>query len=89
MQHIGQGQEEIATSQVLCVLLRNILTSSSPLYKVSDWLTKYSDGHGEHGIEGKKYNDSRLGRALDKLYEANRHNLMTEISGKAVIQNES
>ncbi len=83
-EHIKEGKEEIPTSQVLCVLLRNILTSSSPLYKISDWLTAYSDGQGEYGAEARKYNDSRCGRALDSLYAANRHLMMTRVSGRAI-----
>jgi len=78
------GREEVPTHKVLTVLISNILLSSSPLYKIPEWLKDYSDGIGEFGIEGNKYNDKRVGRALDELYESDRHSMMTAISTNAI-----
>ena len=82
--HLEAGREEIPVSTVLRVLLQNIMMSTSPLYKLSDWLLDYSDGMGEFGAIANKFNDERLGRSLDRLYEADRSSLMAELSGKAV-----
>ena len=38
----------------------------------------------EEEINASKYNDDRLGRCLDKLFEADRNSIMTELSGNAI-----
>ena len=81
---IPRGEEEISHGMVLNILLLNLLDSGQPLYKVSDWLSPYSDGIGELPILAGKYHDKRLGSALDALYSASRHTILTEISSKAI-----
>ena len=76
--------EEMAPAQVLCMMAINIICASQPLYRFSEWLSSYSDGMAEEEINASKYNDDRLGRCLDKLFEADRNSIMTELSGNAI-----
>jgi transposase len=74
----------IEPAQVLCMLTANIICASNPLYQVGEWLTNYMDGAGEEPLNGSFYNDDRLGRCVDKLFEADRHSLMMELSASAI-----
>lgn len=82
--HIASGNEEISHGKVVNVLLLNLLDSSRPLYRVSDWLSGYTDGLGEFEKEAQKFHNKRLGASLDALYSANRHSLLSELSGRAI-----
>lgn len=75
---------EIAPAQVLCVMTMNILVSAKPLYRVEDWLHDYLDGVTEKRFEAAKYNDDRLGRNLDYLFDADRSSFITELSANAI-----
>ena len=61
---------EIDPCQVLCLMVMNIMVSAKPLYRVEDWLEDYLDGVRQRRFEAAKYNDDRLGRNLDLLFEA-------------------
>lgn len=74
----------IEPAQVLCVMVANIVCASKPLYKIGEWLADYTDGLGEAPVEASLYNDDQLGRSLDRLFAADRHSLLTELSGKAI-----
>ncbi len=74
----------IAPAQSLCMMIINILCASSPLYKVQEWLTDYTDGMAEDGINASEYNDDQLGRCLDKLFRADRNSMLVELSGNAI-----
>lgn len=82
------GKEEIAHGQVVNVMLLNLLDGSTPLYKLSDWLSAYSDGLGEFAGEAGKYNDKRLGATLDAIYAGNRHGLLTSLSARMIALHE-
>jgi len=75
---------EIDPSQVLCLMVMNIMVSAKPLYRVEDWLEDYLDGVTERRFEAAKYNDDRLGRNLDLLFEADRASLLAELSARAI-----
>jgi transposase len=62
----------------------NIMVSAKPLYRVEDWLHDYLDGVTEQRFEAGKYNDDRLGRNLDVLFEADRPSLLAELSAQAI-----
>jgi len=74
----------VEPAQVLCMLTTNIICASKPLYQVEEWLTDYMDGLGEEPLNASLYNDDQLGRCVDKLFDADRHTLMTELSANAV-----
>jgi len=82
--YLPDNNMDIPASQVLCLMVMNIMVSATPLYRVEDWLHNYMDGLAEERIDAAKYNDDRLGRCLDALYEAERANFMVELSGNAI-----
>jgi transposase len=71
-------------AESLCVLIANIICDNQPLYKVKDWLSKYSDGLVDYPVEANLFNDDRLAGALSALFNADRHCLMTNISSNAI-----
>jgi transposase len=71
-------------AESLCILTANIICDNQPLYKVQEWLSKYSDGLGDEPVEASLFNDDRLARALSALFDSDRHSLMTEVSGNAI-----
>jgi hypothetical protein len=71
-------------AESLCVLTANIICENKPLYKVQEWLSRYSDGLAGEPVSTSLYNDDRFARALSALFHANRHSLMTELSCNAI-----
>jgi transposase len=71
-------------AESLCVLTANIICENKPLYKVQEWLSRYSDGLAGEPVSTSLYNDDRFARALSALFRANRHSLMTELSCNAI-----
>ena len=74
----------IEPAQILCVMVSNIICASKPLYKIEEWLTDYTDGLGEKPVQAALYNDDQLARSLDRLFGADRHSLLTDLSGNAI-----
>jgi len=74
----------IAPADALSMTVFNIITAPRPLYKISEWAADYPDGIGEQLQKASKYNDDRLGRCLDRLYECDRKSLMSELTANAV-----
>ncbi len=75
---------DIAPAQVLCMMVMNIMVSAKPLYRVEQWLHDYLDGLTEEPIDSAKYNDDRLRRNLDLLFDADRSSFMAELSANAI-----
>ena len=71
-------------AESLCILTANIICDNKPLYKVQEWLSKYSDGLADEPLKASLFNDDRLGRALCALFDSDRHSLMTEVSCNAI-----
>ncbi|MCP4551619.1 MAG: IS1634 family transposase [Bacteroidetes bacterium] len=71
-------------AESLCILTANIICDNKPLYKIQEWLSKYSDGLGDEPVKESLFNDDRLARALSALFDSNRHSLMAEVSGNAI-----
>ena len=71
-------------AESLCILTANIICDYKPLYKIQEWLSQHSDDLGKEPVEAKLFNDDRLARALSALFKADRHSLMTEVSGNAI-----
>lgn len=72
-------------AESLCILTANIICDNKPLYKVQEWLSKFSDGFVADPVEASVFNDDRLARALSALFHADRHSIMTEVSGNAIV----
>jgi transposase len=77
--------EDIPTSVTLCVLVTNLLLARRPLYGLPEWADRLVPEHlglqpGQAGLIG----DDRFGRALDRLYRADRASLLTAVVVRAV-----
>ena len=74
------GNEKVSVADSLMLLVYNITCGRQPLYELEEWVTKMRpDMFGYASFEKGIFNDDRFGRALDKLYHADRASLMTEI----------
>jgi transposase len=62
-------------ADVLLALLKNIVVDRNALYAVGEWVALYDAGLVAHS----KIGDDRLGRALDRLFAADRATLQTRI----------
>src|SRR5215472_15588575 len=62
-------------AEVLLALIKNILVEHNALYAVGEWAAFYDAGLVASGRIG----DDRLGRALDRLFAADRATLQTRI----------
>ncbi|MGI9295833.1 MAG: IS1634 family transposase [Pseudomonadales bacterium] len=77
----AHGNEKIAAAQSLLLLVFNITCGRQPLYELPQWTTKY-DGRlfgWDTQLSPSLFNDDRFARALDKLYQADRASLMTDL----------
>jgi hypothetical protein len=77
--------EDLPTSVTLCVLVTNLLLARRPLYGLAEWAIRRVPEHlglqpGQAGLLG----DDRFGRALDRLYRADRASLLTGLVVRAV-----
>jgi len=65
---IGTGRQIAGHAQTLSVLIQNILLSSSPLYRISEWAEPFSaSALGLTPEEKSSINDDRVARTLDAL----------------------
>jgi len=75
----------IAPARVIGVLVRNLAVGRRPIYGLSAWAAGQDPellGLGED--EAAALNDDRVGRALDKLFVADRASLLTELSVRTI-----
>lgn len=71
---------KIPHADVALLLIRNIVLSRHPLYRMPEWLRRFDPGHLGLEVEQlEAINDDRLARTLDKLFEADRQTLMTRL----------
>jgi transposase len=65
------SRTRLPTRTGLLLLLRNLLLSREPVYGVGEWADRYAPHlTGLADIEREALNDDRLGRCLDRLFEA-------------------
>jgi len=84
-EHIScANQAKVEPADLLCVLITNILVAASPLCHVEKWVAKYADGLTKEIKQAKSFNDDRLGWALDKLFDAKRGTMLTQLAAKAI-----
>jgi transposase len=77
--------EAIPTSRVLGVLLHNLLLARRPLYALPQWAARRVPEHlGLSVGQAALLSDDRLGRALDRLYRADRASMLTRLIAHAV-----
>lgn len=67
-------------SRTLSVLICNLLLSRQPLYAVPKWLARYMpETFGLETDQLRWFNDDRIGRELDRLFEVNHASTLTEL----------
>ncbi|GMT41542.1 MAG: IS4 family transposase [bacterium] len=89
------GNEAVPAVESLLLLVFNIACGRQPLYELDAWIAKLDDGllnldwdsltqaplsNHPQGI----FNDDRFGRALDKLYQADRASMITDVAIRVV-----
>src|SRR2546428_12481927 len=70
----------LAPAVAVGVVVRNLIIEHRPVYALGEWADRYDPAllgltPGEVGL----LNDDRLGRALDRLFDADRASLLTEV----------
>jgi transposase len=79
------GRTRIPTATALLVLLRNLLISREPLYGVGEWAARHEpELLGLASTQLAAFNDDRIGRALDRLFDANIPALALKVAAHAV-----
>jgi len=78
-------RSRISTATSLLLLLRNLLISREPLYGVGEWAARH-DTHwlGLSDEQLPALNDDRVGRALDRLFDADVAALALDVAAHAV-----
>lgn len=75
----------VSNSAVLLLLAKNLLVSREPLYGVGEWAARHEPswlGIAENQLAA--LNDDRVGRALDRLFDADVPSLVLDIAAHAV-----
>jgi transposase len=79
------GRTRVPTATALLVLLRNLLISREPLYGVGEWAAHHEpELLGLSDTQLTALNDDRIGRALDRLFDANIPALALKVAAHAV-----
>jgi transposase len=70
----------VPNSRALGVLLRSIIVEREPIYRQQETVQAFANGmFGVEAEEMEHLGDDRLGRALDRLFDADRAALLTEV----------
>jgi transposase len=75
----------VSNSAVLLLLARNLLVSREPLYGVGEWAARHEPtvlGLSENQLAA--LNDDRVGRALDRLFDADVPTFVLDVAARAV-----
>lgn len=67
-------------AEAIIILMKNILIDRNALYAIKEWARQYHLTLSD----GSEIGDDRLGRALERLYDADRATLQTQISLEVV-----
>lgn len=80
-EHVKEhGNSKVSPVDTLILMMVNIILGRDPMYKLKQWFSKYDMQCLKLPKKSLKFlNDDRFGRELDKLYDADRASLMTEI----------
>jgi transposase len=75
----------VSNSTVLLLLARNLLISREPLYGVGQWAARHEPSLlGLSQDQLAALNDDRVGRALDRLFDADVPSLVLDVATRAV-----
>lgn len=76
----AHGNETIPAVDTLLLMVCNITCGRQPLYELPEWIDRLEQRSlGKVDSGGYLFNDDRFGRALDKLFEADRASLVIEL----------
>lgn len=77
----SHGNEKVSAAETLMLLSYNITSGRQPLYQLPQWTALYDGRLFERDCQLSEslFNDDRYGRALDKLHEADRASLITDL----------
>lgn len=80
------GNELISAVDTLLMLVMNITCGRQPLYELPEWISRLDDGLVGHPGDRSDhpYTDDRFGRALDKLFMADRASMTTDIALRVI-----
>jgi transposase len=81
----ADGRVRLAPAKAIGVVVRNLALSHQPLYSMNDWATGHDPAFlGLEPDEVSLINDDRIGRALERLFEADRSSLLGRLVLDAV-----
>ncbi|MGH9113835.1 MAG: IS1634 family transposase [Acidimicrobiales bacterium] len=70
----------LAPSTVIGVVVRNLVVGHRPVYALGEWAAPYQPGMlGLSAGDAEALNDDRVGRTLDRLFDADRASLITDV----------
>lgn len=76
----GDGRVTVPYARCLGVLLRSILIEREPIYRQQETVATFAPAaFGLSAAEQGRISDDRIGRALDRLFDADRGGLLTEV----------
>ncbi|MHA1549846.1 MAG: IS1634 family transposase [Alphaproteobacteria bacterium] len=79
------GNEAIPAAESLILLIYNLTQAKAPLYELEEWVKSLDQRClNSEDMPYGRINDDRFGRALDKLFSADRASLLTDIVTTAV-----
>jgi transposase len=81
-QHVptADGRSTVSHAQALGVLLRSIIVEREPIYRQQESTSGFAPGlFGVDAAQAERLSDDRIGRALDRLFDADRAALLTEV----------
>ncbi|MDP2370801.1 DUF4277 domain-containing protein, partial [Rhodoferax sp.] len=77
----SDGRCAISHAKAVGVLLRSLIVEREPIYRQQESVHGFaSDMFGIGSPEMARLSDDRLGRALDRLFDADRAALLTEVA---------
>lgn len=75
----NDGRLRLAPAVVIAAVVRNIIISHRPVYALGEWATPYApELLGLGTADATALNDDRVGRMLDRLFDADRATMITE-----------
>jgi transposase len=79
------GRSRVPTATGLMVLVKNLLISREPLYGIGEWAARHAPGLlGLTPAQFPALNDDRVGRGLDRLFDADIPSLTLAVVAHAV-----
>ena len=76
----SHGNDQIPVVDTLMLLIYNLTLGKEPLYELPEWVDSIDRRViGYQALEPERFTDDRFARALDRLYQADRASLMTEL----------